>query len=205
MDYEGLSADDLANVRALNMAWLELSQDDAGRTGHEARRHRHRLAGTPFLLFSLRESDDRLWVRLLDERRQPDLLAAAPDSCERTLALQSTSLAFLWELSRRNPYVARVVGCAPLSWCELIASLTLVHLQQAAAREMLIQPRFDADSPQYQRLLQRGGSALREARRFAQIAAMQSLLTQGDIAQYGRLAAAACRMAGPARQVADEV
>ena len=205
MDYEGLSADDLANVRAFNMAWLELAQDDAGRNGHLPRRCRRRLAGTPFLLFSLRESDDRLWVRLLDERRQSDLFATAQDTCERELALQSTSLAFLWELSRRNPYVARVVSFAPLSWCELIASMTLVHVQQAVAGEMLIQPRFDANSPQYRRLLQRGGSALREARRFAQIAAMQSLLTQGDIAQYGRLAAAACRMAGPARQVADEV
>ena len=205
MDYQGLTPDDLVNVRALNAAWLELASTDAGPTGHLARRRRQRLAGTPFLLFSLRECDDRLWVRLLDDRRQPDLLAGASDPGDARLALQSTALAFLWELSRRNPFVARVVGCAPLSWCELIGSTTLVQLQEAVAGVLLIEPRFPADSPQYRRLLQLGSSAVREARRFAQIAAMQSLLTQGDIAQRGRLAAAACRMASPARQVADEV
>ena len=205
MEYQGLTPDDLANVRALNAAWLELTLKDAERPPHLTRRCRQRLAGTPFLLFSLRECDDGLWVRLLDDRRQPDLLASSPDPSDRLLALQSTSLAFLWELSRRNPFVARVVGLAPLNWCERIASITLAQLQAAVAGELFIEPRLAADSPQYRRLLQRGGSALREARRFAQMAAMQSLLTQGDIAQYGRLAAAACRMAGPAREVGDEV
>lgn len=205
MQYQGLTPDDLANVRALNAAWLDLTSKDPGRPSHLTQRRRQRLAGTPFLLFSLREGDDGLWVRLLDDRRQPDLLARSPDPADGLPSLQTTALAFLWELSRRNPFVARVVGLAPLSWCELIASMTLVQLQAAVAGELFIEPRFAADSPQYRRLLQRGGSALREARRFAQIAAMQSLLTQGDIAQYGRLAAAACRMAGPAREVADEV
>ncbi|MBT8107607.1 MAG: hypothetical protein KJP17_05195 [Gammaproteobacteria bacterium] len=205
MDYQGLTPDDLANVRALNAAWLDLAPEDAGRNGRLTRQRRQRLAGTPFLLFTLREGDDRLWARLLDDRRQPDLLARRPDPGDPRMALQSTSLAFLWELSRRNPYVARVVGFAPLNWCERIASMTLMQLQASVAGELLLGPRFASGSPQYLRLLQRGGSALREARRFAQIAAMQSLLTQGDIAQYGRLAAAACRMAGPARQVAEEV
>jgi hypothetical protein len=205
MDYEGLTPDDLANVRALNAAWLDLGLEETGHAGRLTRRRRQRLAGTPFLLFSLRESDDKLWARLLENRRQPDLLRRATDPGDGRTALQSTALAFLWELSRRNPFVARVVGCAPLNWCELIASMTLVQLQNSVAGELLIGPRFEAGSPQYRRLLQRGGSALREARRFAQIAAMQSLLTQGEIAQYGRLAAAACRMAGPARQVADDV
>ena len=205
MDYQGLTTDDLANVRALNAAWLDLTPEDAGCNRRLTGQRRQRLAGTPFLLFTLREGDDRLWARLLDDRRQPDLLAFRSDPGDRRMALQSTSLAFLWELSRRNPYVARVVGLAPLNWCERIASMTLMQLQALAAGELLIEPRFASGSPQYRRLLQRGGSTLREARRFAQIAAMQSLLTQGDIARYGRLAAAACRMAGPARQVADEV
>ena len=204
MDYEGLTPDDLANVRALNATWLDLTLEETGRVVRLTRRRRQRL-GTPFLLFSLRENDDKLWVRLLDDRRQPDLLRSATDPGDGRWALQSTALAFLWELSRRNPFVARVVGCAPLLWCERIASMTLMQLQESVAGELLIEPRFEAGSPQYRRLLQRGGSALREARRFAQMAAMQSLLTQGDIAQHGRLAAAACRMAGPARQVADEV
>ena len=205
MDYEGLTPDDLANVRALNAAWLDLTMEETGRIGRLTRRRRQRLAGTPFLLFSLRESDDKLWSRLLSNGRQPDLLRRATESRDGRMALQATALAFLWELSRRNPFVARVVGCAPLNWCELIASMTLMQLQELVAGELLIGPRFDAGSPQYRRLMQRGGSALREARRFAQMAAMQTLLTQGEIAQYGRLAAAACRMAGPAQQVADEV
>ena len=205
MDYEGLTPDDLANVRALNAAWLDLTLEETERFGRLTRRRRKRLAGTPFLLFSLQESDDKLWSRLLSNRRQPDLLRQATESRDGRMALQVTALAFLWELSRRNPFVARVVGCAPLNWCELIASMTLLQLQELVAGELLIGPRFDVGSPQYRRLMQRGGSALREARRFAQMAAMQTLLTQGEIAQYGRLAAAACRMAGPAQQVADDV
>jgi hypothetical protein len=204
MDYEALRQDDLANVRALNAAWLDLVPPVGLQTERIARQ-RARLAATRFLLFSLRESDDRLWVRLLGERRQLDLLAKPPGPGGRKAGLQATSLAFLWELSRRNPYVARLVSFAPVAWCELIASVTLVHLLEAAAGETIIGPRLTEGSPQYRRLLQRGGSALRETRRAAQIAAMQSLLTEGDVAEYGRQAAAACRMAGPARQVADDV
>lgn len=205
MDYVGLSFDDLANVRALNTAWLDIALNGLPQASHLTERRRQRLASTPFLLFSLRESDDRLWVRLLDESRQPDLLAVEQDRGDRKLALQATALAYLWELSRRNAYVARLVSFAPLNWCEYIASLTLLRLQESVAGELLIRPRFETDSRQYRRLLQRGGSALREARHSAQIAAMQSLLTQGDIAQHGRMAAAACRMTGPAREVADNV
>ena len=204
MDYEALRQDDLANVRALNATWLELLPPVAAEAGRIARQ-RARLADTPFLLFSLRESDDRLWLRLLDEQRQPDLLVTPPEARTGKLALQATSLAFLWELSRRNPYVARLVSSAPLAWCELVASVTLVHLLDAAASMTIIEPRFAEGSRQHRRLLQRGGSALRETRRAAQIAAMQSLLTQGDVAEYGRQAAAACRMARPARQVTDDV
>jgi hypothetical protein len=204
MDYEALRQDDLANVRALNATWLDLAAP-VGLQAERIARQRARLATTPFLLFSLRESDDRLWVRLLDRQRQPDLLDTLQEAGDQRSALQATSLAFLWEVSRRNPYVARLVSFAPLAWCELIASVTLVQLLDAAASEMIIEPRFAEGSPQYRRLLQRGGSALREARRAAQIAAMQTLLTEGDIAEYGRQAAAACRMAGPARQVADDV
>ena len=204
MDYEALRQDDLANVRALNAGWLDLVPP-FGLEAERIARQRARLAETPFLLFSLRETDDRFWVRLLDGRRQPDLLATPPGSIDRKLALQATSLAFLWELSRRNPYVARLVGIAPLAWCELIASVTLVHLLEAAAGVAIIESRFAEGSRQYRRLLQLGGSARRETRRAAQIAAMQSLLTEGDIAEYGRQAAAACRMAGPARQVTGDV
>ena len=204
MDYEALRQDDVANVRALNAAWLDMAPP-VGLEAERIRRQRARLAATPFLLFSLRESDDRLWTRLLDERRQPDLLATPPEPGDRKPGLQATSLAFLWELSRRNPYVARLVSFAPVAWCELIASVTLVHLLEAAACETIIGPRFAEGSPQYRRLLQRGGTALREARRAAQIAAMQALLTEGDVAEYGRQAAAACRMARPARKVADDV
>lgn len=204
MDYEALRQDDLANVRALNAAWLDMAPP-VGMQVEGIRRRHARLAATPFLLFSLRESDDQLWVRLLDERRQPDLLATPPETGDRKPGLQATSLAFLWELSRRNPYVARLVSFAPLAWCELIASVTLVQLLDAAAGEMIIESRFAEGSPQHRRLLERGVSALRATRRAAQIAAMQSLLTAGDIAEYGRQAAAACRMAGPARQVTDDV
>ncbi len=205
MSYEGLHLDDLANVRALNAAWLELSRKDVPHSGHLTPRRRQRLAGTPFLLFSLQEGNDSLWVRLLNDDRQRDLLARTRQQEVALLALQATSLAFLWELSRRNPYVARLVSLAPLNWCEFIAAQTLHHVQASVANAMLIRPRFEPGSRQYRRLLLSGGSSLREARCSAQIAAMQALLTRGDIAQQGRLAAAACRMTGPARELADKV
>lgn len=203
MEYEGLTQDDLVNVRALNRRWLRLQQDAASDAATLPDERLERLAAAPFLLFSFREQDENLWRTLLQRSGQQDLLAARAAADVREL--QSAGLAFLWELARRNPYVARVVSGAPLSWCEQIASVTLVRVLESAASCTVIEARFNRDSTLYRRLLQRGGSALQETRVFAQIGALQAMLTSAAPVPYRRFPAAACGMPQPAEQVADKV
>lgn len=201
MEYQGLTHDDLVNVRALNHAWLArfAPRDSLPATP----RRLERLANTPFLLFSFRENDAELWRRLLGDEAQADLFVAraTPDLQE----LQSAGLGFLWELARRNPYVARIVSGAPLKWCDRLASQTLLKIHASAARAELVEPRFADDSPIVRRLFVHGSGALREARRSAQLAALQAMLTLGESAQRGRLPAAACRMPSPETAVTDKV
>jgi len=205
MDYEGLTQDDLANVRALNRAWLRLHHGEEQGLRQLPAKRLERLADAPFLLFSFREQDDQLWRSLLDKGRQQDLLVEGQPVSEEKQALQSAGLAFLWELARRNPYVARVVSGAPLHWCERVAVVTLVRMLDSVTRCQVIEPRFDDASALHKRLLRRGGSALREVRVFAHIGALQAMLTSTELVPYRRLPAAACRMPQPAQQVADKV
>ena len=199
MEYQGLIEDDVINVRALNRAWLKLAVNRSGRFAALDDARRKRLADAPFLLFTLREDDVPLWSTLLSDRPQPDLFAACPDAAQREL--QVACLAWLWELARRNPYVARVVAGAPLRWCERVATYPLVRLLRNAADADLVRPRFRADSATHRRLLLRGGSTLRAARSAAQVAALQAMLTTIEFAGIGQLPAAACRMRGPSRKV----
>ncbi len=180
MEYQGINTDDLANVRALNRNWLRL-------TGRN-----ERLADAPFLLFSFRESDTRLWGRLLGESHQEDLFATRPHIPEGQRDLQVTGLAFLWELVRRNPYVARIVSDAPPGWCERLSSETVVRVLACARHYDLVVRRFPADAPVY-------------LRRSAHMATLQLMLTGIDMAAAGRLPAAACRSRLPARRVADKL
>ena len=205
MQYQGLTQDDLANVRALNRRWLRLPQGDAGCGAPLTEKQLERLAATPFLLFSFQEQDDPLWQALLRGDRQQDLLHRETTASAELLALQAAGLAFLWELVRRNPYVARVVSGAPLSWCEQLASLTLVRVLESTARCTVIESRFDDESSLYQRLLQRGGSARQKTRVFAQIGALQAMLTSATVVPYRRFPAAACGMPQAAERVADKV
>ena len=137
MEYEGLKSDDLANVRALNRAWLDISRAGSRRLGELSPRRLDRIAAAPFLLFSLREQDLALWERLLAEDSQQELFRVNADLPGDLRRLQATALAFLWTLARRNPYVARLISDAPLYWCERIASATLVDVTAAATRQQL--------------------------------------------------------------------
>lgn len=205
MEYVGLTQDDLQNVQALNRAWLHLDRGEAPDLPRLTAKQQERFAAAPFLLFSFREQDDRLWRSLLEDGGQQDLLVRPlPASGERQ-ALQFAGLAFLWGLARRNPYVARIVSGAPLNWCEQIASMTLIRLLDRTTCCEVIESRFDDTTPLHRRLLRRGGSALRELRIFAQIGALQSMLTSSGLEPYRRLPAAACRIPRTTQQVADEV
>lgn len=205
MEFEGLTQDDLANVSALNRRWLRLLQDDGTGTRRLTSKARERLAAAPFLLFTFREYDESLWRSLLDPGRQRDLLEVSAPASSELRALQAAGIAFLWELARRNPYALRVVSGAPLRWCEQIMSTTLVRVLEAVAHHTVIEARFDEQSSSYRRLLRQGGSTAREPRLFAQIGALQAMLTSAALIPYRRFPAAACGMPRAARQVADEV
>ena len=137
MEYEGMTGDDLANVRALNRAWLDIATVGSRRLSQLSPRRRDRIAAAPFLLFSLRENDLALWERLLAEPAQGDLFQGGAAVTGSLRHLQATALAFLWALARRNPYVLRLISGAPLYWCERIASATLVQVTAAAVRQEL--------------------------------------------------------------------
>ena len=113
MEYEGLTRDDLENVRALNSAWLAVESGGLASGEPIPARRLRRLAMTPFLLFTMREHDDDWWEWLLDDTRQEDLFARTQAPSRAIYSLQTAALAFLWGLSRCNPYVARLVSGAP--------------------------------------------------------------------------------------------
>ncbi len=202
MDYEGLTTDDLANVTALNRAWLDLRH---GQIGALSLSRIDQLSEAPFLLFSFREDDDALWRRLLRDAPQADLIEDAKTHSADLRSLQAAGLAFPWELARRNPYVARVVSGATLGWCANLAGTTLAELLGKVAHQLIIRGRFAADDARLERLLQRGAGADTTLREATQMSVLHSLLTRGPDARQERLPAAACSISLPHRKVADEV
>jgi hypothetical protein len=177
MDYQGPTSDDLANISALNRCFLmAVSGSEADGLGEIAARRLtdsqvSRLAGAPFLLFSFREQDNDYWQRLLSEDRQLDLIELSKPLDERIRQLQVAGLAFIWQLSRRNPYTSRIISGAPVSWCERLAESTLIQLLDRAAHHL---------------------------RQTSHQCALQVLLTYGRNSQYDRVPAAACNMRTPA-------
>ncbi len=208
MDYQGPTAEDLRNIRALNVAFLRATNcgdTPPGMTSWPLTEMQlQRLSEAPFLLFSFRERDAAYWNEILANEPQPDLLDDTRAPTERLHELQVAGLGFLWQLSRRNPYVARLVCGAPTNWCERIARLTLVDLiRRVACRGDLTTARFDAAGHVAHRLLQSGISAKPQLQRMSQQFALQSMLTGASGAQYEKLPAAACRFPVPAQRVAD--
>lgn len=205
MDYQGPTSDDLANISALNRCFLmAISASEADGPGEIAARRLSdsqlsRLAGAPFLLFSFREQDNDYWQRLLSEDRQLDLIELSKPLDERIRQLQVAGLGFIWQLSRRNPYAARIISGAPVSWCERLAESTLIHLlDRAAHRSDLLRVRFQDKSWVWRRLLGNGVSAKRHLRQTSHQCALQVLLTCGQTSQYDRVPSAACNMPTPA-------
>jgi hypothetical protein len=206
MDYQGLTADDLRNINALNHSFLAAISGSGAEvfslvaTRRMNLRERARLAAAPFLLFSFREHDHDYWQQLLDENPQADLI----HSCERpdrlVRELQLAGLGFLWQLARRNPYAVRLLCGAPVSWSEQLSRPTLVWLlQRAAARHDLLSLRFANNDVVWRRLLGSGISAREVDRRASHHFALQVMLARRREAQRDRLPAAACAMRGTAQ------
>lgn len=201
LEYQGLTRDDLANIHALNRSFLKAIAGSAAEAfGVIASRRLTdpqllRLAGVPFLLFSLREHDNDYWQRVLADSPQLDLINSGNPPDENIAQLQVAGLGFLWQLVRRNPYAARIVSGASVSWCEQIAGLTLVSLlQSAAARGDLLRMRFPDEEAVWRRLLEDGISPQRQARLASHYSALQALLTRAPELRYSSVSAAACRI-----------
>lgn len=201
MDYQGPTAEDLANVAALNSSYLEIVRDLPGSpVTRLTARGIGRLAQAPFLLFTLREDDPEYWRRLLDSSGQLELQRPETPAGNRYRDLRVAAAGFLWELARRNAFAARLVSGAPQPWCDAIAGLTLVELhRRVATRHDLVRPRFPAAAPVWGRLLAAGGGSIDELRRAAQLSALQDMLTRPGPADDRTVRAAACRLPNPTR------
>lgn len=204
MDYQGLTTDDLVNIKALNRSFLKAimgSETAVFRvlsTCSMSADERSRLASAPFLLFSLREHDQDYWQRLLDDSPQLELMDQDEQPRPELCQLQAAGLAFLWQLARRNPHNVRLVCGASVSWCEQLARLTLVTLLgRSAHRHDLLRLRFANDDTIWRRLLNGGVARSNHLRRASHYSALHRLLTHRHVPQSARLSAAACAMRTP--------
>jgi len=218
MEYQGPEPADLANVNALNRAFLDwlrvtgpakplqqgLPPDIGVALVGLDRRQLERLARVPFLLMSLREYDDIRWRSLFADQRSMDLLRPLQAADEDAARLVSAGLGFLWQLAMRNPYAARLVSGASLNWCEQLADCTLMELYtRVAEEEPLLEPRM-TDCPElWNKLLTAGVSGRRDVRIAARVSALQTVLTRGPATAYRQLATAACAMPAASMRIAE--
>ena len=207
MDYKCPTRDDLANIRALNRYFLvAVAEADREKFGELAQRRLTEpqltcLAAAPFLLFSLREQDDEYWRHLLADDPQIDFVDSDVAPCEKFRHLQMAGLGFLWHLSRRSPYVSRIVSGAPLEWCERLANCTLARLlDRAATRADLLRIRFANEDSVWRRLLSDGIDPRSGLKRASHQFALQAMLTRNQRIQIEIVSAAACSMPDPVRR-----
>jgi hypothetical protein len=216
MEYRGPEPADLANVEALNQAflrWLRERPDDPAFDGEVApgisarirgiKDHEiERLARAPFLLMSLNEEDERRWRDVFANAPCMDLLDARYRCGEVENRLTLAVLGFLWQLARRNPYTTRLVSGVSLNWCEQLSALPLVALYAQVDRCSPLQPRLAKDGELWRKLLEAGVSARQEVRWAARVSAMQTVITGSPAATRRPFAAAACNMPAVSMRVA---
>ena len=190
MEYQCPEPADLANVEALNQAflrWLHEQQQHLKPCGETTTRLGDRLgrlddrevghlARVPFLLMSLDEHDDRRWREVFAAAPCVDLFDAQHRRGEIENRLALAMLGFLWQLARRNPYAARLVSGATLEWCDQLATLSLVALYAQVGRCSPLQPRLSRDTDFWKKLLGAGTSNRREVRLAARASAMQTVI-----------------------------
>jgi hypothetical protein len=217
MAFDGPRKRDFENVADLNAAYLALLRRDPA-LGRGVRgcpaplierlraltpQRAARLAATPFLLFSFRESDERYWSRLLENRSRG--LFRSSGSVEAD-TLTAAALAFIWQLARQNPYSLRVICGASLYWCERLAELTSYQLLDAfvGAGEVPVLRLAERDTF-WRHLLEQGASRRNELRRAVQLAALQRILTDGPDFRGGQSwAIAASKTRAPGLRVAED-
>ena len=190
MSFDGPADRDFDNVASLNAAWLSMLRTERallrgldacpGSTQQRliglSRPEIRRLAETPFLLFSFRERDDRYWDEILARKTEPRLFRTSGSEPVDTLI--AAALGFVWQLANRNPYALRLICGSTLYWCERIGELTFFGLLDAVrnAGDVPLLRHGHRDSL-WRKLLHEGVSADNDIRRAAQMAALQSVLT----------------------------
>ncbi|GMR17500.1 MAG: hypothetical protein BMS9Abin32_618 [Gammaproteobacteria bacterium] len=163
-----------------------------------------RLAKAPFLLFSVRERDDRFWDRLLGDAGNGDLFEPRERGSDDIRGLSTATLGFVWQVANKNPYTARLICGASLHWCELIAEQTLQRLLAAAAtRNDLLCLRCPADSRLWAKLLHGGVSPEQELRLAAHLTALRIMLREPAPGSAVEWASAACASRQPQLQIAE--
>jgi len=217
MAFEGPETTDYRNVVSLNRAYLTLLQRDlrcrqglrqlSTRLGEKisnlSKRQIERLAATPFLLLSFRESNDHYWSKVLDRKKGGDLFTSSgSDDLDN---LVSAGLGFIWQLARQNPYALRLICGASLHWCEEIAEQTFFRLLvSVAAHGDVLQLRAAHDHELWRKLLDDGVNSERMICRAAHVSALQTVLTQSQHQKRQTWALAARSMNSPGLRVADE-
>ena len=217
MQFLGPEAADLADVRALNAAFLDYL---SGPLGHRLRdelpeslrqavsemsdRQVQRLSTAPFLMMSCREQDDQYWQPAFTTQSVRDLFTPAAVDADPISQIASATLGFLWQLSRRNAYAARMVCGASLEWCELLVTCSLLDiLQRAASDPQLLVPRLAHDKVFWHRLLGAGLSSNIEVRRAAHLNSLQAVLATEDTTASPRFRSAACRTLVPTLELKE--
>lgn len=212
MDFKGPEPADLVDVHSINVAFLEYLSGSQGQQMRQEMpstlqplvaaltdRQIQRLAGVPFLLLTLNESDDAYWSQFLIDSPVRDLFAASRSQGDPLSRIASAALGFLWQLARKNLYAARLISGASLNWCEQLASCTLLCVLQCAFEHQdLVGPRLAEHKVFWARLLGSGLSSADDVRRAAHLSALQTVLTPVDTTGSRRLRSAACYSSVPA-------
>ncbi len=213
MDYAEPNLADFANVQSLNQQFLRcLRSNDASllkalpaawqaAAAGLTDLHLERLAACPLLLFSLRDTDSKLWSRLTRNERNVDWLQESHSPGSVTQLVTAT-IGFLWHLARRDPHVARLIAGATAGWCERLVDADLFCLvRNASLTPNLVSPRFVERPEIWARLLGEGLSSDRVTRTAAHLSVLHATLTE-ESRRPRRLRSAACEKAIPIARLA---
>lgn len=215
MFYAGPTQSDYVNIHALNREFLKLLQVHPVRFGLDALRQRRlsalgrqqleRLAATPFLLFTIQESDELTWRAICRAEPNTDLFENGAANDSGISNFLATSVGFLWQLAQQNPYAVRLICGGSPAWCEMITAVTYFELLTLTRhRDDLLVLRQARNVDIWSKLLVEGVRAEQQVRSAAHIAALQTLLTDYPGAGAAAWPVAACKAAPRFLRVADQ-